>query len=112
MASTPLTAKVKRYQAMYSNEAPQKKHKTKWQDCYLRHHHFNGKTFLLGLDMEEVASTYYRSSSHVTERLMGNSGGGSSCRDEFVIPEGEEIEFEDGFLLQVGELCFESETVG
>jgi hypothetical protein len=95
----PSTAKVKRYDAMYTTHV-QKKQKV-YHDGFVRLHHHNSKLYLLSSDMAELASTFYE---------PARRGGSMKLQDGFELGDGEEIAFE-GFLVEVGGLCFESDTV-
>jgi riboflavin synthase alpha subunit len=69
---------------------------------FIRVHHYNSKMFLLEFELKPLATTFYS-----TKR------GASSTRlsDSFVLQEGEEIEFEEGFKVEIIELVLESTTV-
>lgn len=104
MASTsslaaPLTAKVKRYNAMYTTHV-HKKQKV-FHDGFVRLHHANSKLYLFNLEMAELGSTFYE---------PARRGGTMRLEDAFELKDGEELAME-GFLIEVGGLCFESETV-
>lgn len=104
MASTsstaaPLTAKVKLYNAMYTTHV-HKKQKV-FHDGFVRLHHANSKLCLFNLEMAELGSTFYE---------PARRGGTSRLDAGFELKDGEEL-FMEGFLIEVGGLCFESETV-
>lgn len=67
---------------------------------FIRHHHFNSRAFLLSEDGGELSTTFYRSPA---------GGPTSLFENDFVL--GGEVEFEDGYLVEVGQLVWEGETV-
>ncbi|ORY89724.1 hypothetical protein BCR35DRAFT_350164 [Leucosporidium creatinivorum] len=96
MASSGSSA-VKKYDCLFTTQLT-KKQKT-WKDGHIRHHHYNSKTYLLAEDGAVLAETFYRPPA-----------GGSKQRfsDDFVL-EGE-VEFETGYLVEVGDLVWKGST--
>ncbi|KAM0748815.1 hypothetical protein T439DRAFT_327325 [Meredithblackwellia eburnea MCA 4105] len=102
------SATVKKYSCMYTKD----KHKKAkvWHDGELRHHHYNSKLFILSTEMAEVDSTFYRPAPFVTRRIQVSPGDSKALPSSFVLKEGEEVEFDGGWMAEVGEVVFERET--
>ncbi|KAK4054163.1 hypothetical protein OIV83_001189 [Microbotryomycetes sp. JL201] len=96
----PDTYAVKRYECLFTNQIHQKQ--KKWQDGYLRHHHYNSKAYLMSAtDGAVLAETFVDAPR--------NAGGlQAKFADEFEL-EGD-IDMDNKFLVQVGAVVWTGST--
>ena len=113
------TAKVKRYDVLYTTHIKKKRElevtrlfderrvpdlplpsEKTWKDGALRHHHYNSRMYLLAEDGAVLAESFYRPPA-------GRSKQGFP--DTFVLDG--EVEFEAGFLVEIGDVVWEGTTV-
>ncbi|KAI5477895.1 hypothetical protein MNV49_005788 [Pseudohyphozyma bogoriensis] len=100
--------KVKRYTCMFTRDRPTKKNK-RWEDGAVRVHHFNRSVILLDSEFTAISSAFYTPPPTIATAFDNSDNQGLS--PDFIMPEGEEIVFEEGgFLVEVGELEWEGET--
>lgn len=100
VAYIPVTNNSALSAASLAHSFPSNPAEKTWKDGHIRHHHYNSKTYLLAEDGAVLAETFYRPPA-----------GGSKQRfsDDFVLDG--EVEFETGYLVDVGDLVWKGSTV-